>query len=569
MAHTGKADKRNMNGARMTIEALRREGVRHIFGLPGTTIMPLLDELYGHEQIRFISVRHEQTAAFMADGYSRAARDGDLGVCMASRGPGAANMAIGLHNAYAESIPVLALIGQVSGDIYYREAFEEMDLVKFFEPVTKWSIEIQRAERIPELLQRAVRTAREGRPRPVMVSIPFDLLEHEVGNPRFFRKFRFRPPVPAEEELTGALGMLAEAANPVILAGGGAKEASGELVRLAEALQIPVVTAWLRKDVFPNDHPLYAGTLGYGAFRTSERLVAEADVLFAVGCRFSEFTTKKWTLVGDRTRVIQLDIDPEEIGKIYIPEIGLQGDASLTLKAMAGFVERFGIDEQRLRERKEANRLRAEELARESALPPPSGRPPGLVPSRDLVHELQRVIDELSPLLVMDVPTFGVWAQRHLRINRPDSYFGCGAGSMGWGLPASMGIKLARPEEIVISVNGDGSFWMVAQDLETAVRENIPVINLVINNFSYGNTRDRQKNQFGGRYIGVFYENPDFAAYARLLGAYGERIESADELLPAIRRAIRSGKPAVLDIIQDRFEGLPEGLAPLGSAPRK
>jgi acetolactate synthase-1/2/3 large subunit len=560
-----------MNGARLTIEALRREGVKYVFGLPGTTIMPLLDELYGHDQIRFISVRHEQTASFMADGYSRAARDGDLGVCLASRGPGAANMAIGLHNAYAESIPVLALIGQVSGDIFHREAFEEMDLVTFFQPVTKWSLEIQRVERIPELVQRAVRTAREGRPRPVMVSIPFDLLSQETENAPFYRKFRSRPPVPTEEDLWSALRLLEEARSPVMLVGGGSRGASDELVRLAEALRIPVVTTWLRKDLFPNHHPLYGGTLGYGAFEASERLISGADVLFTVGCRFSEFTTKKWTLISGGTRIIQLDIDPEEIGKIYIPEIGLQGDAAQTLRAMGQLLPRLKVDEGRLREREEANRRWTEELAEQSALDAASAYgsaagASGLVSSLDLVRALQDVVDELRPVLVMDVPTFGVWAQRYLRINRPDSYFGCGAGSMGWGLPAAMGIKLARPEELVISVNGDGSFWMVAQDLETAVRENIPVINLVINNFAYGNTRDRQKNQFGGRYIGVFYENPDFAAFARLLGAYGERIESADQLLPAIRRAIRSGKPAVLDIIQDRFEGLPPGLAPLGTA---
>jgi len=552
------------SGAALTVEALKKEGIKYVFGLPGTTIMPLLDEFYRQDQIRYISVRHEQVAAFMADGYSRACREGDLGVCLASRGPGAANMAIGLHNSFAESIPVLALVGQVPDQFYHREAFEEMDLVKFFEPVTKWSLEIHDTRRIPELLQRAVRTAVGGRPRPVMVSIPFDVLQEKTENVPLLPAFRSRHPLPAQAEIKQAARLLRQAEKPAILLGGGGRRAREKVVLLAELLQAPVVTTWLRKDVFPNDHPLYFGTLGYGAFAVSEQIVKEADVLFAVGCRFSEFTTKKWTLIDAATKIIQADIDPEEIGKIYIPEIGLCGEAALTVSELVQALEEENADAARLEQRKKRLAQLSARLAQEIQLPDtPKGAK--YVPSAVIIKALQTVIDRHSPALVMDVPTFGVWAQRYLTIRERDKYYGCGGGSMGWGFPAAMGIKLARPEELVIAVSGDGSFWMVAQDLETAVRENIPVINIIINNFAFGNTRDRQKETYDGRYLGVFYNNPDFAAYAKLLGAYGERVEKAEDLVPALERAMASGKPAVLDVIQDRFEGLPAGLAPIGA----
>ncbi|MGG0718404.1 thiamine pyrophosphate-binding protein [Robertmurraya massiliosenegalensis] len=552
-----------MTGAAVTIEALKREGIKYVFGLPGTTIMPLLNELYEDEQIRFVTVRHEQVAAFMADGYSRATKDGDIGVCLASRGPGAANMTIGLHNSYAESVPVLALIGQVSDEHYYREAFEEMDLIKFFEPVTKWSMEIHHAKRIPELLQRAVRTAASGRPRPVMVSIPFNLLSEKVEQIKFHQKHRQKYSMPALEDIREALQMINKAKNPVVLLGGGSSTATSDIVQLAEILQLPVITTWLRKDVFPNNHSLYFGTLGYGAYEVSERLVADADVIFSIGCHFSEFTTKKWTLISEKTDIIQLDIDPEEIGKIYEIKLGLCGDAALTLKSMTRILPEIETEKNTVVNRKKWIQEESERLVQESKLPKDS--PTEYVSSHDLVVSVQEVINKHNPSLVMDVPTFGVWAQRYLQIKESKKYYGSAGGSMGWGLPAAMGIKLARPEELVLSIIGDGSFWMVAQDLETAVRENIPVICLIVNNFSFGNTRDRQKNTYGGKYLGVFYDNPDFAEYAKLLNAYGERIESADDLLPAIERAIASGKPAVIDIIQDQFEGLPEGLTPIGA----
>src|SRR5215468_2333475 len=337
----GTQEDNGVNGAEVAIEALRREGVRHIVGLPGTTIMHLIDAAGRSQGLRYLSARHEQVAAFMADGYARAA-DG-VGVCVASRGPGAANLAIGVHNAHAESIPVLALVGQVPDEIRHREAFEEMDLVRFFAPITKWSLEIHRPGRIAELLQRAVRTALSGRPGPVMVSLPLDVQTAEAAA-RYQASARAVPPAAPAAAVEAAVARLASAQRPVIIVGGGARGPgySPGLVKLAERLAIPVVTTWLRKNAFPNDSPLFCGSLGYGALAVTEDLVREADLVLAAGCRFSEFSTGRWTLLSPGTALVQIDIDPDALGRTYVPDIGICADISQAAQALADAAEETG-----------------------------------------------------------------------------------------------------------------------------------------------------------------------------------------------------------------------------------
>ncbi|MDX6394023.1 MAG: acetolactate synthase large subunit [Streptosporangiaceae bacterium] len=571
-----------MNGAQIAIEALRREGVRLVAGLPGTTVMHPIDAVGGQPGMRYISARHEQVAAFMADGYARAS--GTVGVCLASRGPGAANLAIGIHNAHAESIPVLALIGQVPDQIYHREAFEEMDLVRFFEPITKWSVEIHEPSRIPELLQRAVRTALSGRPGPVMVSLPLDVQTAEAAA-TFQPSVRSAPPAPQASAVQEAAGLLAAARRPVIIAGGGVRGPGYDpgLIQLAERLQVPVVTSWLRKNIFPNDCVLFCGSLGYGAVPVTEDLVREADVVLAIGCRFSEFTTGRWTLLSPATTLIQVDIEADSLGRYYVPAIGICADAAEATAALAAAVDALGDDQEPAGQpgpgaagpghpnagpQQSARGLRGQRAAaahaayrQQTSLP---GPPPGaaLVPSAALVAALRTVLGRTGATLVQDAPSMGVWIQRHIDFTVPGTYYAAAGGSMGWGFPAAMGMQLARPGDRIITVSGDGSFWMVAQDMETAVRENLPIVNVINNNSAFGNTRDRQRSAHGGRYLGVFYGNPDFAAFARLLGAHGERVESADGLVPALDRAFASGLPAIVDVIQDQHEGLPPGVLP-------
>jgi len=520
--------------------------------------MNLLDAFARQSDIRYLSTRHEQVAAFMADGFARAS--GRVGVCLASRGPGAANMAIAVHNAYAESIPVLAVIGQVPDALYWRDAFEEMDLLTFFTPLTKWAVEVHEVERIPELLQRAIRTTEGGRPRPVMVSLPLDVQQSPAPPDVDLQPvFRHRHPVPDPRDIAEAAALLAGARRPVIIAGGGASAAAQELLAFAELLSAPLVTTWLRKGAVANDAATFMGSLGYGAFDVTERTVTEADVILSVGCRFDEFTSKRWTLLPPKAALISIDVDPDEIGRVYVPRIGLPGDARATLTSLtSNLTPRPSGPAAKQRTRRLAA-FRAEYVTG-LRLEPDGQQTP--VPSAALVKHLTAGIDRHDAILVQDVHTFGPWIHRYLPMRRPGRYFAAAGGSMGWGFPAALGVQLARPTERVVCVAGDGSFWMVAQDLETAVREDIPVVVVVVNNFAYGNTRDRQRTAHSGRHLGVFHTNPDFAAFAKLLGAYGERVERADDFPAALDRAIASGLPAVLDVIQNQSEGLPADLLP-------
>ncbi|WP_219470162.1 thiamine pyrophosphate-binding protein [Nonomuraea rhizosphaerae] len=550
-----------MTGAELVVEVLAAEGVSQVYGIPGTTIMDLLDALARQDRIRYLSVRHEQVAASLADGFSRAS--GELGVCVASRGPGATNLATAIGNAHDESVPLLALVGQVPGDIMGRAAFEELDVVSLFRPITKWCVEIGHAERIPELLQRAVRQAVTGRPGPVVVSLPLDVLKAEVeAEPQ--RRFRPGLPRPSARDAEAAAQVLAAAGRPAVIVGGGVRTGvcadggarpGAAITELVERLDAAVVTTWARRDRFRNDHPNFLGVLGAGSFPVTDRAIGEADTVLALGCRFSEFSTKRWTLLSPGTRLVHVDIDPGELGKVYPPEVGLHADAELAVADVLTHLDEHkaggsgwlaGLRESYAEERRFPSQTATEGVS-----------------SADLTTALAGTLDKHAAVLVVDAPSTGVWIQRYVDFTRPAGHYASAGGAMGWGFPAALGIQLARPEERVICLSGDGSFWMVAQDLETAVRENIPVVTVVANNFAYGNTRDRQRNAHESRYFGVFYDNPDLAAFARLHGAHGERVTSGEDLIPALERALASGRPAIVDVVQDRHEGLPPGVTPL------
>ncbi|MBK1787580.1 thiamine pyrophosphate-binding protein [Prauserella cavernicola] len=545
-------------GADLVVDTLAAEGVTHVFGLPGTTIMELIDALGRHADVRYLSTRHEQVAGFMADGLSRAG--GPLGVCLASRGPGAANLAIAVQNAHDESIPMLALVGQVPQSINHRRSFEEMDVVSVFAPLCKWAVEITEAERIPELLQRAVRAAVTGRPGPVVVSLPLDVLQapaEAAPGPRF----RVHPPAPDPRGVAEAAALLAEAQRPALVVGGGATGDPEAVLALAEAAQAPVLSTWLRKNAVPNSHPAFLGALGYGAHDVSDRAVREADVIVALGCRFSEFTTKRWTLLPPSARLVHVDVDPAELGRVYPPTVGLVSDAAAAARALADALGPLADAAQSEQRGARRAQLRAE--FDEVSAPVPAPEPgENAVSSAALTTVVRELAEREGVVLVQDVHTFGPWVARHVPVERPRSYYGSAGGAMAWGFPAAMGMALARPGERIVTLSGDGSFWMVAQDLETCVREDIDVVTVVVNNFSYGNTRDRQRFAHDGRYQGVFLGNPDFAEYARLLGGHGIRVTSDAELRPALEKALATPGPCIVDVVQDRMEGLPTGLTP-------
>jgi acetolactate synthase-1/2/3 large subunit len=547
-------------GADLVVECLAAEGVTHVFGLPGTTVMDLIDALARQDAVRYISARHEQVAGFMADGFSRAG--GQLGVCLASRGPGAANLSIAVQNAHDESIPMLVLIGQVPGSITERRSFEEMDVVSAFRPMCKWAVEIHREDRIPELLQRAVRTSVSGRPGPVVVSLPLDVLQApatQSPGPRV----RIHPPAPHHDGIAEAARLLAAAERPVIIVGGGGTGGAEAHLSLAETAGAPLVTTWHRMNVVPNSHPAFLGSLGAGAHEMSDQLVRDADVVVALGCRFSEFSTKRWTIVPHTADLVHVDIDPVELGRVYPPRVGLVSDAAAASRALVSALAPLAASDSARAGQRMARREALRKEYDDAAALPPAPPSSGTVSSAALTQAVQRLADRDGLVLLQDAATFGPWVQRHVNFDRPRSYYGCPGGAMGWGLPAAMGMALARPEERVVVMTGDGSFWMVGQDFETCVRERIPVVTVIVNNFAYGNTRDRQRFAHDGRYHGVFLGNPDFAEFARMLGGHGVRVTSEADLLPAIEDAVAQPGPSIVEVVQDQMEGLPAGLTPL------
>jgi acetolactate synthase-1/2/3 large subunit len=503
-----------------------------------------------------------------------------------------------VQNAHDESVPMLALIGQVPGSVRERNSFEEMDVVSAFRPVCKWAVEIHGTERIPELLQRAVRTAVGGRPGPVVVSLPLDVLQAPAPvSARPGPRVRIRPPAPDPEGVAEAAELLAGAERPVIVVGGGGVGGAEEHLALARAAGAPLVTTWLRKNAVANSEPAFVGALGYGAHDVTDRAVREADVVVALGCRFSEFTTKRWTLLPNTAALVHADIDPAELGRVHPPRVGLVSDAAAASRALAAALdaraERGGAPGACAARREERRRALRGEYEQATALPEapaqeapvpeaphPEGRSgagpagesagtvesgtvaSGTVTSVALTRAVRWLAEREGVVLVQDVHTFGPWVARHVAFDRPRSYYGSAGGAMAWGFPAAMGMARARPEERIVALSGDGSFWMVAQDFETCVREGIPVVNLVVNNFSYGNTRDRQRFAHDGRYSGVFLGNPDFAAYARLLGGHGVRVTSDADVLPALEEALAQPGPAIVDFVQSETEGLPRGLEP-------
>lgn len=542
---------RKIKGAKAIIESLKREGVDHIFSLPGTTILDLFDVLYDDKDIKLIVSRHEQGAVFMADGYTRAS--GKPSVCMASRGPGALNMAIGVHNAFMESSPVIALIGQVGQDIALRDAFEELDVVAVFRPFTKWAIEIQRAERIPELVQKAVRTAVSGRPRPVMISVPMNLQRDDVEEV-FLPKTNFPKPRADMKDLEAAVNRIVESSLPVILAGNGINSsgATRELLKFAEFLNIPVISTWGRNDVFPNDHPLFLGAAGFGATKVTSDYLKRADLILAIGCRFSEFTTMRYSFPKSDVALINIDIESEGLNRVFSPAIGIISDARLALEDLL-VVARARVSENDLKKMKKAFDKEIKE-ARKTLLRgltvPDNQYGGGYVHPGILVQHIQKAVKE-DAIIVTDAGSLMTWVTRFYQFRQPKTMITPAGGSMGFGFPAAIGAQLAQPDRKVVAIIGDGAFMMVLQELETAVRYKIPVIAVVMNNFSFANVKEKQVREYGGRMVGCEYSNPDFAQLAKLFGAHGERIEKAEQIIPAMTRALHSDLPSVLDVMVD------------------
>jgi len=542
------------NAGRFVADALAAAGVRVAYTVPGESFLPLLEGLVA-AGIRVVAARHEGGAGFMAAAHG--ALTGRPAVVVVTRAVGAANLAIALHAAHADSAPLIAIVGQVDRPSRGREAFQEVDVVATFGGLCRWAREVRDIAALPGALDEALRKATTGRPGPVLLSLPEDLLDEPAPDD----KGRIatatvlgpsRAPEPDPIAIRRILHLLLGAERPVILAGGGVlrSRATADLVRFAEMLDVPVVAAWRRPDAFPNDHALYLGMSGYFSAPTVGPRLLEADGLLVLGCRLNEVASHGWTVPAPGTRWAHVDVEP--LGAragLGAPTIALASDARTFVREAHRLLGGTVLEMASLERRRAANAAdRAAYLeARVVDATPWDG--PGVHPGR-VIATVERTLPP-DAIVTTDAGHFGGWAARGLWVRRPGTYLGSSAGAMGFGLPAAIAASLASPGRPVVALVGDGGMGMTGAELETAVREGARPVVLVFDNARYGTIRDHQVRR-GLDPIATDLGPVDWAMVAEGYGAIGVRVETDEAFEPALRAALASRRPTVLHLVVDR-----------------
>lgn len=541
-------------GGRAIVELLKAEGVRHIFGIVGSTFLDVLDRLYDDRSVEYINVRHEQAAAFMADGLARVT---DLpGVCLVTSGPGATNLLTGVAAAYVAHSPVVVIVGGIALDHYQKDAFQEYDLVGMFRPVTKQAIQINKSARIPELLRGALRAAMSGRPGPVFVEIPRDVLSGKLPaaalSPGSYRVIHAQPPHP--DAVREAARRLRQAERPLLVVGGGANRAGANelVVELSERYGIPMITAYGRNDAVPNTHPWYLGPLGRAGAPEAAAACRRADVIVAMGSRLAQFTTQfddRYIRAG--TALIQVDIEARDIGRYYPVAVGIHADARETCQALLGALARESAPARRESWIQEAEMLRAQRQARLASEEALSVTP--MKPQR-VYAELRRALPP-ETIVALDAGAAPAYGYDRLSFARPRTFLTpLDLGGLGFAFPVALGAKLGRPDAPVVAIHGDGGYLMNSQEIETAVRHRIGVVTLVMNNNCWGSEKAYQKHFYAGRYIGCDIGNPRYDQFARLFGAAGYYVEHPDQVGDTVKKALSENSPAIIEIPIDPDE---------------
>ena len=536
-----------LSAGQAVVEALRAEGVPYLYGVVGSAYLEVLDAMWGAEDIRFMGARHEQGAAFMALGYALAT--GRPGVCIAQNGPGVTNLLTGVAGAKFTHAPMVVLAGAPMSGQVYKDSFQELDQMSIFRPVCKAVLQVNQGQRITEILRHAFRVATTGKMGPVLVDLPRDLLnekdlEMEVLAPESYRPEQRQPGDPALVER--AAGLLRQAAFPVVVAGGGVtwSGAEAEVARLAEALGAPVVTSYEHYDAVDNNHPLFIGGLGRAGTPEAREAAQQADVVLALGTRLGHFTTfYNNTYVPQGARIIQVEIDPQEIGRHFPVAVGICGDA----KAVASALLRDLADNPSpVRDRPAAEAARLREARRER-LEAEGGLDTMPMKPQRFYHALRGALPS-NAAVVFDAGAAPAYGFDRLVFSEPGSAFSSGElGCIGSGLPIAIGVKMAQPGRPVVSISGDGGFFMNAQELESAVRWGVPTVSIVLNNGSWGSEKAYQKFLYGGRYIEADIGNPRYDKLAELCGGRGFYVERPEELAAALEEALACGQPAVLE----------------------
>ena len=526
-----------LNGAEIVIECLKEQGVDTVFGYPGGAILNVYDELYKHRnEIRHILTSHEQGASHAADGYARAT--GKVGVCFATSGPGATNLVTGIATAYMDSIPIVAITCNVGVSLLGKDSFQEIDIAGITMPITKYSFIVKDVTKLADTIRKAFRIARTGRPGPVLVDIPKDVTaavteyqKEELG------KYIPDQPHMNEEEIGRVMSMLEASEKPYVFVGGGAvlSGASGEVKEFVEKLDAPVTDSLMGKGAFPGTDPRYTGMLGMHGTKTSNYGVSECDLLVVIGARFSDRVTGNTETFAKNAKVIQIDIDPAEINKNIIVTEELIGDVKEVLKIL----------NKRLKQQRHPDWMEKIRSYKEKY---PLKYHPDALTGPFIVEEIYRQTKG-DALIVTEVGQHQMWAAQYYKYTKPRTLLTSGGlGTMGYGLGASLGAKTGCPDKTVVNIAGDGCFRMNMNEVATAARHNIPVIQVVINNHVLGMVRQWQDLFYDERYSAtVLRDAVDFVKLAEAMGAEGIRAESQEQFREGFARALELNKPVGID----------------------
>jgi acetolactate synthase-1/2/3 large subunit len=537
------------NGGRILVDQLVAEGADRIFGVPGESYLAVLDALHDTPQITYHLCRQEGGAAMMADAYGKLT--GRPGICFVTRGPGATSASAGVHIAFQDSTPMILFIGQVARGMTEREAFQEIDYRRMFGQLAKWVAEIDDAQRIPELVSRAFHTATSGRPGPVVLSLPEDMLSTPVPAPLLARPYHASAGAPDPDLMDQLWHRLERAKRPLIIVGGGgwSAEAKAELEAFAESTRLPVAASFRCQDYFDNEHPCYAGHVGIGIDSRLAARVRESDLLILLGTRFGEMTSSGYSLMkipNPDQPLVHVYPDPEELGRVYRPELAINAGSAAFVRAARRMPQ---LDSAAWRQGTEA--AHADYLAYNQ---------PTEIPGRLQLGKVVAWLNETLPpeaIMTNGAGNYATWLHRFYRFRRFRSQLAPTSGSMGYGLPAAVAAKAVHPDRPVVCFAGDGCFMMHGQELATAMQYGLPIVIIVVNNGKLGTIRMHQENHYPGRVSATDLVNPDFAALARAYGGYGEVVEDDVDFADAFGRALASGKPALLELRLD-----PEAITP-------
>ena len=547
-----------MKGAEIMCESLIREGVEVLFGHPGGAILPFYDALWAYPQLRHILVRHEQAAAHAADAYSRVS--GKVGVCVATSGPGATNLVTGIMGAKADSVPLIAITGQVARTALGSEAFQECDICSITYTCTKKSIMVMSADDLAETIHEAFVVAQEGRPGPVLIDIPRDV-QLEMADAIFPEPAPRLAPELSEEtrsNLQDAARLINEAERPLIITGHGVLASGGskELRQLAEASGIPVITTLLGLSSFPSGHPLNLGMLGMHGMYWANIAVDEADLIVGIGMRFDDRVTGRVSTFAPHARVVHVDIEPTQIGRNVPVEVALPGDARAVMQELTPLVSHAPRPDWM----DHISRMRREHP---SLAIPPSDK----LQTQHVMTGLDQLLQEdPGAMVVTGVGQHQMWAAQFLSFNQSNTFVSSGGqGAMGFEVPAALGMQAARPEATVWSIAGDGGFQMTLQELVTAAEENLPVKYALINNGHLGMVRQWQEMYFDNHLKAVPVPGPDYVKLAEAYGVEALRVSEQEDVLPALRQAKAHDGPFLIEFVVDQQANVYPMVPPGGS----